>query len=89
MSFIGITSRMRITSTAVEELISGNVPIGIGGRLKVTTSSLQKFVDGGTSIGFASVIGCTSSNLQELRNAIGHEGPIGLLIGLCIQRKKG
>jgi hypothetical protein len=89
MSFAVIANRMGVTSTAVQELISGKVPMAVSSRLKITTSSLQKFVDGGTSIGLAKLIGCTAANLQELRNAIGRKGAIGLLIALCSQRPDG
>jgi hypothetical protein len=88
MSFAVIANRMGVTSAAVEELISGRVPMAVASRLKITTASLQKFVDGGTSIGLARLLGCSSANLQDLRNAVGRRGAIGLLIGLCSQRPK-
>jgi hypothetical protein len=89
MSFDIIASRMGVTSTAVQELISGKVPMAVGSRLKVPTSSLQKFVDGGTSPRLGRVIGCTPPHLHELRNAIGQKGAIGLLTGLCSRRTEG
>jgi len=89
MKFEIIASRMGITSTAVQELISGKVPKAISSRLKVPTASLQEFVDGGTSVGLGHVIGCTALQLQELRTAIGPKGAIGLLIGLCSRRAQG
>jgi hypothetical protein len=89
MSFDIIGRRMGVTSTAVQELISGKVPLAVSSRLKVPTASLQKFVDGSTSVGLGRLMGCTPSNLQELRNAIGRKGAIGLLIGLCSRRAEG
>ena len=86
MRFEIIASRMGVASTAVQELISGKVPMAVASRLKVLTSSLQKFVDGGTSLRLGRVIGCTPPHLQELRNAIGQKGAIGLLIRLCSRR---
>jgi hypothetical protein len=88
MSFDVIANRMGITSAAVQELMSGKVPMAVASRLKITAASLQKFVDGETSIGLARLIGCSSANLQDLRTAIGRKGAIGLLIGLCSQRPK-
>jgi hypothetical protein len=70
------------------KLIRGRVPVGIAAQLGATSSSLQDFVNGGTSIGLASRMGCTSANLQQLRNAIGDQGAIGLLIGLCIGARR-
>jgi len=89
MSFDIIASRMGVTSTAVEQLISGKVPMAVSSRLKVPTSSLQEFVDGGASIGVGHVIGCTPPQLQELRDVIGQKGAIGLLIGLCCRHTEG
>jgi hypothetical protein len=89
MKFDIIASRMGVTSTAVQELISGKVPMAVSSRLKVPTASLQKFVDGGTSVGLGHVIGCTPAQLQGLRTAIGQKGAIGMLIGLCSRRTEG
>jgi hypothetical protein len=89
MKYEIIASRMGVTSTAVQELISGKVPKAISSRLKVPTASLQEFVDGGTSVGLGHIIGCTANQLQELRTAIGPKGAVGLLIGLCSRRAEG
>lgn len=70
-----------MTST-LNDLTNGKVGISVGSRLGVMTSSLQTFVDGGTSLGLSGKLGMMSSSLQELRDAIGREGAIGLLIGL-------
>lgn len=83
MSLVGLASRCGTTSDSLKRLINGDVPVGIASRIGATSSSLQTFVDGGTSVGLASRLGITSSSLQELRNAIGREGAIGLLIGLA------
>jgi len=89
MSLIGIASKAGVTTDALVHLIGGTVTVGVAGRLNTTSKSLQTFVDGGTSIGLAGHIGCTSATLQELRNAIGPEGAIGFLIGLCIATGQG
>jgi hypothetical protein len=86
VSLIGMASHCGVTSNTLIELVRGKVGIGVGARLNCLSSSLQEFVDGGTSIGLASRLGIMSSSLQELRNAIGKEGAIGLLIGLMHQQ---
>jgi len=86
MSLTGLASKCGTTTTTVESLIKGVVGVGIASQLNVTTSSLQAFVNGGTSVGLASEMGITSSTLQELRNKIGREGAIGLIIGLAVDR---
>jgi len=85
MSLIGISSKMCVTSSTLETLIAGSVTVGIAAKLGVPSSSLEDFVNGGTSIGLAARIGCLSSTLQELRDDIGQQGAIGLIIGLCIK----
>ena len=86
MSLIGIAGKCGITTSSLTDLIKGNVRVGVAGKIGVTTSSLQTFVDGGTCIGLASKMGITSSTLQELRNTIGKEGAIGLII--CLMHKE-
>jgi hypothetical protein len=84
MSLIGIASKTGVTSDTLLQLIGGKVTPGISAGVQTTSNSLQEFVNGGTSIGLAAHIGCTSATLQELRNEIGPQGAIGLIIGLCI-----
>jgi DNA-binding Xre family transcriptional regulator len=86
MSLTGLAGQCGITTSSLEQLIAGQVPVAATGRINTTTSSLQAFVNGGTSIGLASDLGITSSSLQELRNKIGKQGAIGLIIGLMSQR---
>lgn len=89
MSLTAIAMNAGITSSALEDLLNGQVGAGVSGRLGVPSRSLQEFINGGTSVGLAALIGCTSSSLQELRNVIGDEGAIGFLIGVCIRSSDG
>lgn len=85
MSLIGLAGKCGVTGSSLQDLVNGNVSVGISGKLGVTSSSIQTFVNGGTSIGLASKMEITSSSLQELRNQIGEQGAIGLIIGLLIK----
>ena len=84
MSSVGIAAHMGITTSALDDLIKGSVPIGLAARLGTTPASLQDFVNGGTSSALASALGTTPASLQELRSDIGQQGAIGLLIGLSV-----
>ena len=86
MSIVGLASKCSVTSVALEALIAGKVGVGIASSLGVTSSSLQTFVNGGTSIGLAGKMGITSTTLRDLRNAIGKDGAIGLIIGLMVEK---
>jgi len=79
---VGLAARMGVTPQALQDLIKGSVPIGLAAKLGTTPASLQDFVNGGTSGALASALGTTPAALQELRNDIGQQGAIGLLIGL-------
>ncbi len=84
MSLNKIARKSGVTLNSLRDLTKGNVRSGIANKLGVTTSSLQTFVDGGTSNGLASKIEITSSSLQELRNMIGQQGAIGLIVRLLL-----
>ena len=84
MSSVGIAAHMGITTAALDDLIKGSVPIGVAAKLGTTAASLQEFVNGGTSGALASALGTTPAALQELRQDIGQQGAIGLLIGLSV-----
>lgn len=86
MSLIGLAGKCGVTTNTLVNLINGEVGVGVSGKLNTTSSSLQTFVNGGTSIGLAGEIGITSNTLQELRQSIGRDGAIGLLIGLMASR---
>lgn len=84
MSLIALAGRCGVTSRNLQDLINGVVSVGVAGRVGVVSSSLQEFVNGGTSVGLAGKLGMTSANLQLLRNQIGQEGAVGLIIGLMV-----
>ena len=69
---------------AAEELLRGHVNLSVAIKLGVLVSSLQDFIDGRANIGVAQLLGTLVSDAQELRNRIGREGAIGLVVGLCI-----
>ncbi|WP_165424095.1 hypothetical protein [Pseudoxanthomonas winnipegensis] len=52
----------------------------------MTTSTITNFVNGTASAGVANALGTTTSNAQELRNLIGRDGAIDLIIGLACGR---
>ncbi|MGG0847897.1 hypothetical protein [Peribacillus simplex] len=88
MSLIGISGSMGTTQSNLVNLIrKGRVSPSISGTLNTTASSVEDFINGRASVGIASVLGTTTSTAQDLRNEIGREGAIGLIIGLCINNK--
>jgi hypothetical protein len=84
MSLIGIASQAGTTSSNIEKLINtGQGSAGLAGQIGTTSSNITNFVKGRASAGIASALGTTTSSAQELRDMIGREGAIGLIIGLA------
>jgi hypothetical protein len=84
MSLIGIAQKAGTTSSNIQKLIAtGQGSPGLASRIGTTSSNITDFIAGRASVGIAQAMGTTSSNLQILRDAIGREGAIGLIIGLA------
>ena len=74
-----------VSELAFERLIRGDVPDAVAQKIGGTNAqALQHFVDGGSSLGLAARLKCSEGAIQQLRNTIGREGAIGLLLGLCV-----
>jgi hypothetical protein len=88
MSLLSTATKMGVTTSALQDLINGHVPLSIAAQLGVTASSLQQFIDGSASVSTGRLFSVTSSGAQDLRNQVGKNGAIGLIIGLCIGRNE-
>ncbi|GAE36822.1 hypothetical protein [Halalkalibacter akibai] len=85
MSLIGVSNSAGIPKNQVTELITkGKVSSSIASKLNTTKSSIEQFINGKATAGFATVLGTTKTATQELRDSIGWEGAIGLIIGLRV-----
>jgi hypothetical protein len=84
MNAIGIAELLGMTPVAFERLVRGEVPEVVANKIGDSTAeALQRFVEGETSVAVAVRLNCSEAALQELRDALGRQGAIGLLIGLC------
>jgi hypothetical protein len=84
MSLIGIAGCAGTTNSNLQKLIgSGEGSPGLAARLGTTTRNITGFINGAASPGIARLLGTTTSNAQLLRNLIGREGAVGLIIGLA------
>lgn len=84
MEFITLAERIGISAVALERLLAGHVPEVIADRIGATAQGLQRFVDGDTSTALAARLQCTDITIQRLRETLGREGAIGLLVGLVV-----
>lgn len=83
MEVLDLASRLGISETALDRLMQGDVPVTLAARLDTTQASLQAFVDGNAEVGVAAHLGCSPRTVQRVRDELGREGAIGVLIGLA------
>jgi hypothetical protein len=83
-----IARKIGLSVESYRQLLNGEVPESVARRFGSTTEALQEFVDGGTSIRLAQHYGCGEDEFRDLRRAIGREGAVGLLIGLCLSMRQ-
>jgi len=87
MSLTTIAEAMGVPLHALDELLDGHSTEAIASRLRTGSQLVQEFIDGRTSSGVAAAIGAPPTFVQDLRERLGHDGAIGLLVGMCLARK--
>ena len=88
MSLKRIAGKYNINVGALKDLNNGSIRESISKKLGVSTFALQNFIDGNSSSSLAAKIEISTSNLQKLRDRIGKQGAIGLIVGLLIRERK-
>ncbi len=88
MSLLAIASAMGVSTGDLERLLRGESTIEIAERAGVMNRSLQEFIDGHASFGVAPMFHSLATNVQELRDRIGRDGAIGLIVGYCLTAPK-
>jgi hypothetical protein len=84
MSYVGIAKKAGTTSTNIEKLIRiGEGSPSLSNRIGTTSTNITAFINGKSSPGIAKALGTTTTNVQQLRDEIGREGAIGVIIGLA------
>jgi hypothetical protein len=87
MNFAGIAANAGTNVASIEQLIRhGSGSPGLAATIGTTPASITSFVNGQVSADIAAALGATPGAAQELRNMIGREGAIGLVIGLACGR---
>jgi hypothetical protein len=85
MNVVGIANAMGVSMQCVSDLVDGTATVGLSTRIGISEAALQAFIDGQPSPGIATVLGTTESAVDDLREAIGWQGAVGLLMGLAIK----
>ena len=84
MSYAGIAGKVGTTSSNIEKLLrTGQGSPGLANKIGTTSSNITAFINGKASPSIASALGTTTSNAQQLRDEIGAEGAIGVILGLA------
>jgi hypothetical protein len=87
MSLTTIAAAMGVPLHALDELLDGHSTEAIAARLRTGSELVQEFIDGRASGGVAAAIGAPPIFVQDLRERLGHDGAIGLLVGLCLAHR--
>ncbi len=84
MNLVGIATKAGVNKTCLENLVNtGEGSYKLANRIGTNSANITKFVEGTVSPGIAAAIGTNIENAQSLRDKIGREGAIGLIIGLA------
>ena len=68
----------------MENLIyTGQGSIRLANRIGTSRDNITKFIEGTVSPGIAAAIGTSREHAQDLRDKIGRDGAIGLIIGFA------
>jgi hypothetical protein len=89
MNLIGISNAMGVSVECVQELIDGTATIGVANKIGISEGALQAFIDGAPSTGVATVLGISETCAVDLREAVGWQGAVGLIMGLAIKANSG
>lgn len=82
MSLSNVASKCDVTSMDFRNLLTGDVSVSLARKFGVTTTDLQNFIKGNDiSANLASAWKMHYNDLRALREEIGREGAIGLIIG--------
>ena len=84
MTYEGPARRCGVSSEDIAALLQGKTTAGIATRLGVSQTAVRAFLDGELSPKLAQKAGFSADTLLRLRNQIGREGAIGMLIGFMM-----
>ena len=81
VSLFGVASSMGVEQSDLEKLLAGQASVGIARKLGVIRMDLQRFIAGEVSVSMALALGMLKPQAQELRDYVGTEGAIGIIVG--------
>jgi plasmid maintenance system antidote protein VapI len=80
-TFYNIASSMGLAQSELERLLAGRASVGLAKKLGVIRMDLQRFISGEVSLSMAYALGMPQPQAQALRDHVGREGAVGILIG--------
>ena len=81
VSLFDVASSMGVEQSDLEKLLAGQASVGIARKLGVIRMDLQRFIAGDVSMSMALALGMLKPQAQELRDQLGPEGAIGIIVG--------
>ena len=82
-TFYNIASSIGLAQSELEKLLAGRAGVGLAKKLGVIRMDLQRFISGEVSLSMAYALGMPQPQAQALRDHVGQEGAVGILIGIC------
>jgi len=84
MNLVGIASKAGVSTKCMENLVNkGDGSVRLASRIGTNRENITRFIKGTVSPGIAAALGTSREHAQELRDQIGREGAIGIIIGLA------
>lgn len=78
---------LEVIVSNVKKIIQGEISMEVASRLGVTPNSVTDFINGKVNPSMGMAFGMPSSKLQEIRNCIGREGAIGMVLGMALAKR--
>ncbi len=88
MSLIPVSRVTGLREPRLGDLLEGRARPGAGERLGVSASAVQSFIDGRATTEIGEGLGVGRMAAQTLRDSLGPEGAIGLILGLSFQQER-
>lgn len=87
MSFRSVAKSIGVRRSVLKSLLNGKVRRSLAQEIGARRSVVQSFIDGDVRRSMAKVMGSKRNAVQELRDEVGREGAIGIVIGLCVEEE--
>ena len=84
MNLVGIAAKAGVSTTCLENLVNnGEGSSRLAKRIGTNRANITKFIEGTVSPAIAAALGTSREHAQDLRDKLGRDGAIGLIVGIA------